>query len=700
MVFVTKKFTYLKVEVSSPLKTSDEKAASFTVTMPDNAKLIRFVSTKYEGYDEEGNLRHWDGAHGGYGGWSGDAGVRIIIKRMDGTVLLDRDVHRTGRLMSVDDDCIAMSGTNGSVSIPVSPGEVLDVEVKLWAGAWTGYAYWECNLIVFDVEVEEAPPPPPPPPPPEKEATSLTIKASEYEVMQGEVIDVGGYLLDSAGRGLGGKTVVLYWKQPGLDWSVYARVDTALNGYWYVSRIALNKVGTYSFQAVFEGDEEYKASESDVIDVAVLQPPPEAEPTKLTISVDKFSAVVGESVVVSGQLTTNGEPIAHAEIELYWLKPGESESKLYGYDVTDLNGEYRFNPYLEFGGIYKFYAYFKGSKEYKSSRSSTVSVIVSKKPVEITIALDKSEYMVGEEITLTGHITVDKIVDLELIVNGEVWATFNNDEKGDFWAKWKHNVAGEYEVYVRFKGTDKFEAAESNHVKYIVYEEKPPEPKDYIAVKVEPKATVWFISKDFPPSVATSKVCDESGVATLSVDDLAALGIRRDFAPVILLSPWLIYAYNEEKAVVEDNVEWSRLGETREFKLTKFREPPELELRIGFKEVIGAELFSQITAEMTRVALEWSGLEVTSIEGKGTRELRIRFRPPAHSPIAWTVVAAFILKALSILAPYIAILIVAWWALNLYKPYIGAGALILLLLLLAPKVKERIKRKEEKRELG
>jgi len=186
-------------------------------------------------------------------------------------------------------------------------------------------------------------------------------------------------------------------------------------------------------------------------------------------------------------------------------------------------------------------------------------------------------------------------------------------------------------------------------------------------------AVVNLCDKSLSP-VKYSGVTDENGEAVCYPQLRSPLVLLWLPSPIIIppdaksifeATDWLFIAYipNSEYAVWRDNVRF-KCGETYTFSLRRYAKAPEFFIKMELSDVIGSELFGIIAAEIQRVTLQFAGLNVTRIEGEGTRTITVYFTPPfsEHSPIVidWGAVW-FILEVIAVVVGIIAVLYVVRW---------------------------------------
>ncbi len=235
-------------------------------------------------------------------------------------------------------------------------------------------------------------------------------------------------------------------------------------------------------------------------------------------------------------------------------------------------------------------------------------------------------------------------------------------------------------------------------------------PEDSIGFKIfkdgEPVegARVTLCTKDLLPATF-SKTTDSNGRVIFHSTEITPPEIHLPCEFLKNVS-WLIFANvpESEYSVWKDNVT-IECGKLYTYKLKKYTKPPTFFLKLEIRDIIGAELFSNLVAEVQKTALDWAGMEVTKVEGQGTRFITIHFRPPFHeSPIIveWAAVW-FILKVIAVAGAIIAILVVLKWYFGELAPAVGIGIIVILALAAAAagakpakkvvkRIRERVKR--------
>lgn len=182
------------------------------------------------------------------------------------------------------------------------------------------------------------------------------------------------------------------------------------------------------------------------------------------------------------------------------------------------------------------------------------------------------------------------------------------------------------------------------------------------------------------------RTADINGFVKFNVKELIPMevGITSEAFKTI---PWLFFAYAEDTDLgFWTEVKGYELGKLYDYTLKVYEKAPTFFIKIELKDVIGAEFFSSLVAEVESKAIEMAGLTLVSVKGQGTKVITVQFQPPwHHSPIVivWAAVW-FILEVIAIAGAIIAILVILKWTFGEAGAavVVGAEALIGLFLLL------------------
>jgi len=232
-------------------------------------------------------------------------------------------------------------------------------------------------------------------------------------------------------------------------------------------------------------------------------------------------------------------------------------------------------------------------------------------------------------------------------------------------------------------------------------------PSDVLAFRITDRdgnpiygSNVTICTKGVLPA-SFKRVTDLAGIVQFSAYDLTNGMVPPEAVKEI---PWLFMAYlpDSDYAYWKDNVKFDT-GILHMIKLKKYTKVPTFWIKIELRDLIGAELFSNFIAEIESSALEWAGMEIIEVKGKGTRIVTVSFKPPFHeSPVVveWAAIW-FILKVLAVAGAIIAVLYVLKWSFGeAFVPVVGGGILIALLVLLAATAKPAIKKIRERVKKG
>ena len=210
-------------------------------------------------------------------------------------------------------------------------------------------------------------------------------------------------------------------------------------------------------------------------------------------------------------------------------------------------------------------------------------------------------------------------------------------------------------------------------------------------------ANVTLCTKGLIP-ISFTRVTDVGGVVEFSAYDITDGMVPPAAVKEI---PWLFMAYlpDSEYAIWKDNIKFD-VGMLHVFKLKKYTKAPTFWIKVELKDIIGAELFSNLIAEVEKAALDWAGMEVVEVKGQGTRVVTVHFKPPFHeSPIVveWVTVW-FIFKVLAVAGAIIAVLVVLKWSFGeAFVQVVGGGVFLLLVfaaLALAKPAVEKVRKRE------
>jgi hypothetical protein len=191
--------------------------------------------------------------------------------------------------------------------------------------------------------------------------TSLTTDKSEY--LRGEAVTISG-------TASAGEWVAIQVKDPnGVNvWidSVKAGSDGSFTSSFRLSSTAT--YGTYTVYATPGPGGQPVTKTFQVVTAPPPPPPPVKKSSSMTITLDKTSITLGESVTISGLLT----PALNVTVDLEIKCPnGTSVSK----SILASKGAFTYVFKPDVAGVWSFKASWKGNDEYYGCESSTVTLI-------------------------------------------------------------------------------------------------------------------------------------------------------------------------------------------------------------------------------------------------------------------------------------------------------------------------------------
>ena len=211
-----------------------------------------------------------------------------------------------------------------------------------------------------------------------------------------------------------------------------------------VFRFSPTKAGTYEIYARYNGNATHSPSESYTTTIIVNR-----IATGLTITSDKSTIEIGDSITISVNLTSKGKAI---------LKPVTLDLKTGSIEVTD---KYVFTP--ENIGTYEISAHYDGDDTYDSSQSDSIQVTVNKMPTSIEIAANSSEYDFGSAACISINLTSGgtKLAGtVEIYVNGIRVDTVDLNSKNTY--NFTPSKAGTYSIQAKYIENNRYSGSASN----------------------------------------------------------------------------------------------------------------------------------------------------------------------------------------------------------------------------------------------
>lgn len=308
----------------------------------------------------------------------------------------------------------------------------------------------------------------------------------------GQRATLGGRLVDSLGRAVGGRDVT--FTLAGTNVSCTARTDD--DGNAACTPIVDAALGTYIVTATFAGDE-FLSGSGDTGRI-VVQPGPTH-----TTYIGPPTAIVGRHISLSATLTNDsGEPISGAPIVLsIAANPSETCSA-----VTGPNGVASCDVHITIAaGTYAVTASYDGSlPQYtRSSDSGPISVVVT---VPTTLAYQgPSSAAPGTPVSLPFRLTDDQhqpLASMHVTIGGVPATT---DANGVASVTKTFSLGGDYSVTATFDRSDPYLASQAT-----------------TTIHVAPAPTTLTVSA--PPTVQIGRPLTITATLTTSTDHLAVAG--------------------------------------------------------------------------------------------------------------------------------------------------------------------------------
>ncbi|MCU0631987.1 MAG: Ig-like domain repeat protein, partial [Methanolinea sp.] len=239
----------------------------------------------------------------------------------------------------------------------------------------------------------------------------LSIFAAPQILAQGGAVTLSGILAESpGGKGIPGRSIVLFSSSDGVSFSATGVVATGLNGK-YSTSTPMNTPGRFFFKAVYNGDSTYPGSESPVVAVEVTSLQQKA--TTLSLGASNSTLALGQTLNLTGILkeTYGGKRIPEALIAVQFSLDGGAWSML-GQKTTNGNGEYLATHTPSKAGTYQYRTTYAGNTTYAPSGSPSVAVNVTSPSgpgaSALTILVSPKTLAQGGTVTISGNLTAVK----------------------------------------------------------------------------------------------------------------------------------------------------------------------------------------------------------------------------------------------------------------------------------------------------
>ena len=235
--------------------------------------------------------------------------------------------------------------------------------------------------------------------------------------------------------------------------------------------------GAYDFFAVFEGTSSYGYARSQEYAVSVIGPTESTTPTyglsgkyhtELVLNQIPVAVYSTQSVTFSGQLTSNGQPVANA---LIYIKEDDPllPDQLIANGKTNSNGVFSISWRVTPGLVeidFDIYAVFEGDDLYIRAITTTQQMKVEKYWSEVTLHSFPQTVNFGEEVIFSGTVKLEKgspegfvvyIKDEDPLNADDLMATAYVQSDGSFRANWSAtnvDADGVADVYAVLEATE------------------------------------------------------------------------------------------------------------------------------------------------------------------------------------------------------------------------------------------------------
>jgi hypothetical protein len=318
----------------------------------------------------------------------------------------------------------------------------------------------------------------------------LTLNPISSQVSTGDTVTFSGKFVTTSGQAIPGATIYI---KDSVRLGSDKTIRTALtdnSGNFRVSWSAVERSsGSYDFYAIFEGSSNVSKSRSSTFSVLVSSPysssssssssPSSPTPTISSsyIVLDRIPSSInaGETITFTGKLTSNGQGISNAFVQIMENDPFKSDQRL-SYARTNSNGYFSSTWSVTSGLVetdFDIYAVFDGDSSYKRARSPDQTMsIQSNYPTEITLDRIPSSIHAGQTITFTGKLTSNgqpvnglvKIMEDDPASSDQRIGIERTDSNGRFSIVWTVSaglVETDFDIYAVFDGDSLHKRARS-----------------------------------------------------------------------------------------------------------------------------------------------------------------------------------------------------------------------------------------------
>jgi GH25 family lysozyme M1 (1,4-beta-N-acetylmuramidase) len=274
----------------------------------------------------------------------------------------------------------AATDAAGRYSFTVTPTETASYVVK-WAG---GLLYLASTAPAVTVSLLQATP------------TTVVMASSRPMVYPGQNVVFSGALQTATG-GVAGRTVGLWRQLDGATTStrVQAAITDAAGRYSFT----VTPTETASYAVKWDGGKMYSTSASTPVGV-IYQP---TIPTSLTLATDRDAAYSGQSVNLSGTLTSATGDLAGQTLEVFRQPKGSSDATRVARVSTNGAGDFALSVATTSTVSYK--VVYPGASVYEPAVADPARVaLLTPKATTVDLRSYRTTLRRGHDMTLYGHL--------------------------------------------------------------------------------------------------------------------------------------------------------------------------------------------------------------------------------------------------------------------------------------------------------
>ena len=278
-------------------------------------------------------------------------------------------------------------------------------------------------------------------------AVSITIaKATPSLSLSGSNINYGSNEVLTGNLSVGGgENVEIYQGSTLVD-----TVVTDGNGNFTKSVSGL-VVGSYSFKAVYTGNDNYNGANSSVINVSVSKSTPTVS---LATSASKIN--YGQPITLTGKVSAG----TGLSVKIY------NGNTVIDTVTTGANGSFSKTVTGLDAGTYTFKAVFEGNSNYNSANSANVGVTVNK--TTPSLSLTGSNIVYGNNLVLTGTISNGANQTVKIYRGDSLLATVTSGTGGAFTKTLTGLNTGTYVFKAVYEGNSNYNNATSSNLTLVV----------------------------------------------------------------------------------------------------------------------------------------------------------------------------------------------------------------------------------------